>query len=102
MGDHHICMFTELGLIKCWGNLLEGVLGYGYVIQIGGWLGNVLFGDTVSFFVVGVEHICAIVDDGKVCCWGEVMFIGYDGIKNIGDDEKFSKFLVLWFGEVIV
>jgi len=101
-GDHHTCMLTELGSIKCWGNSPEGALGYGYATQTGGWLGNVPLGDTASFIVAGSEHTCAIVDGGKIRCWGEATSLGYGGEKNIGDDEKPSKVSALWLGETAV
>jgi alpha-tubulin suppressor-like RCC1 family protein len=87
-GDHHTCMRTQNGTIKCWGNSPEGALGYGYATQTGGWLGNVPMGETASFLVAGADHTCAVVEGGLVRCWGEASSLGYGGMDNIGDNEQ--------------
>lgn len=97
-GDHHTCMRTEEGSIKCWGDSPEGALGYGYATQTGGWLGNVPIGEDASFLVAGAEHTCAVVEGGLVRCWGEAKALGYGGDNNIGDDEAPSEFPALSVG----
>jgi alpha-tubulin suppressor-like RCC1 family protein len=101
-GDHHTCMLTQKGAIKCWGDSPEGALGYGYSTKTGGWLGNVPIGETATFLVAGTQHTCAVVEGGKVRCWGEATSIGYGGMDNIGDDEAPSNFEALSLGEAVV
>lgn len=100
-GDHHTCMRTEAGSIKCWGDSPQGALGYGYSTKTGGWLGNVPIGDSVSFLAAGADHTCAVVDGGMVRCWGEKTSLGYGGSINIGDNEQPSVYEALWLGEPV-
>lgn len=100
-GDHHTCMRTQNGAVKCWGNSPEGALGYGYATQTGGWLGNVPIGGDVTYLVAGAQHTCAVVDGGLVRCWGEATSIGYGGTDNIGDDEQPSTLEPLSLGEPV-
>ena len=100
-GDHHSCMRTELGAVKCWGDSPQGALGYGYGTKTGGWLGNVPIGGNVSFLVAGAEHTCAVVDGGKVRCWGESTALGYGDTGNVGDDEQITQLPALSLGEAV-
>ncbi len=102
-GDHHSCMRTEAGSIKCWGNSPQGALGYGFATQTGGWLGNVPIGGDASFLVAGAEHTCAVVDGGMVRCWGEGGngALGHGGTEDIGDNEQPTDLAALWLGEAV-
>jgi alpha-tubulin suppressor-like RCC1 family protein len=91
-GDHHSCVRTQTGSVKCWGNSPEGALGYGYATQTGGWLGNVPIDAPASFLVAGADHTCAITEGGLVQCWGEATSLGYGGTHNLGDDEQLTAY----------
>jgi alpha-tubulin suppressor-like RCC1 family protein len=101
-GDHHTCMLTQNGAVKCWGDSPEGALGYGYSTKTGGWLGNVPMGGAAHALVAGAEHTCAIVDSGAIRCWGEATSLGYGGGDNIGDDEQPSELGAISLGDAVV
>ena len=74
------CALFETGRVKCWGKNNKGQLGIGNTNQIGdddGEMGVNLdyldFGEgrTVVQISMGFEHACAILDNGKLRCWGE-------------------------------
>lgn len=101
-GDHHTCMRTAAGTVKCWGDSPEGALGYGYATQTGGWLGNVAIGGTAVSVVAGAEHTCVVLQDGMVRCWGEATSIGTGASDNLGDDEQPTTAAPLSLGEAVV
>ena len=117
-GDHHTCMLTANGYVKCWGDSPVGALGYGYATKTGGWLGMVpLGGATAVALAVGCEHTCAILasdsdpddpDDpdawagGRVRCWGQAIALGYGGVDNIGDNDTPANVGDLDLGEPVV
>lgn len=77
-GNGNICVITEQGGLKCWGQNAFGALGTG---SIGG------FGDSstvpldvvglatgVAKVFVGMTGACAITDAGALKCWGDNQF----------------------------
>ena len=95
-GDSHTCAILTGGSVRCWGNGINGQLGYGEATNIGDdetpdTAGPVLLGAgrTAVALAAGDFHTCAVLDDGNVRCWG---FggngrLGYASSTAIGDTE---------------
>jgi cysteine-rich repeat protein len=93
-GDDHTCVLVEGGFVKCWGEGASGRLGYGNQNTIGdnelpSSVGFVDVGGKVTQLAAGRGHTCALLDTGKVRCWGFNAFgqLGYGNTNNIGDNE---------------
>lgn len=95
-GDNHTCAILDDGAVRCWGDGTSGSLGYGNVAAIGddelpASAGPVDLGPgrTARAIAAGIDHTCAILDDGSVRCWGRGGNgrLGYGGVANVGDDE---------------
>jgi cysteine-rich repeat protein len=93
-GPYDTCALLEGGTVRCWGNGKRGRLGYGNLGSIGdnetpASAGDVDVGGTVVQVVAAHRHTCALLDTGKVRCWGEdaVGQLGYGNARTIGDDE---------------
>jgi alpha-tubulin suppressor-like RCC1 family protein len=98
-GDDHTCVVVETGRVRCWGKNYSGQLGYGNVDLIGddespSTAGTVDLGPgrTATAISAGGDSTCAILDTGKVKCWGDNFWgqLGYGHTNNIGDDEPVS------------
>eukprot|EP00435_Cladocopium_sp_Y103_P006758 s1868_g2.t1 len=69
----HICASLTDGTLKCWGKNNEGQLGAGHLNDLPASsavtvdLGTGRFATQVA---LGVDHTCAVLDDGTVKCWG--------------------------------
>ena len=80
-GDYeHTCAQLDDGSLKCWGGNKYGQLGQGDHVRRGdepGEMGDHLpaielgTGRTVVDHTSGMRHVCVILDDGGVKCWGE-------------------------------
>jgi cysteine-rich repeat protein len=98
-GGSHTCALLRAGDVRCWGVGSSGRLGYGNSNDIGdnetpASAGNVNIGGTVIQIATGGEHTCALLDTGKVRCWGRGTSVfglggqlGYGNTNSIGDDE---------------
>ncbi|HXF00816.1 MAG TPA: hypothetical protein VN458_10790 [Solirubrobacterales bacterium] len=95
-GGRHTCAILDNGRVRCWGDGDNGQLGYGNTRSIGfaetpGSVGPVDLGAgrTAVAITGGGYHTCAILDNGKVRCWGEGSQgqLGYGNTKSIGDNE---------------
>ena len=93
-GSRHTCALMADGAVRCWGNGSDGRLGYGNEHPIGvdepvSAAGEVDVGGQVEQLVAGASHTCALLDNGKVRCWGngEHGRLGYGNTSCIGDDE---------------
>jgi cysteine-rich repeat protein len=78
-GALHTCVLLDDGSVKCWGGNSSGQLGLGDVInrgdlpgQMGDSLPSVDFGTgrSAKQIASGLDHTCALLDDGTVKCWG--------------------------------
>jgi alpha-tubulin suppressor-like RCC1 family protein len=96
-GGHHVCAILDNGKVRCWGYGRFGQLGYGNTRSIGdtetpGSVGPVRLGSgrTAVAIAGGGYHTCAILDNGKVRCWGAGYFgqLGYGNTRSIGDNES--------------
>jgi hypothetical protein len=93
-GYEHTCTLMDTGKVRCWGRNNYGQLGYGNAVNIGDneqpWkAGDVQVGGTVKDIVAGTNHTCALMDTGKVRCWGYNGNgeLGYGHTGYIGDNE---------------
>ena len=82
-GAGHTCALLDDGNVSCWGNNNNGVLGnsgtnqqnYNTPQQVSS------FGNNKKAVKIssGYYHVCAILDDGSVSCWGHA---GYGQLGN--------------------
>ena len=93
-GYEHTCVLFEGGGVRCWGKGAGGRLGTGSVASIGddetpATIPDVVLGGRAVQISAGREHTCALLDTGKVRCWGAnaVGQLGYGHTRDIGDDE---------------
>ncbi len=93
-GWQHNCALLDSGSIRCWGLGSCGQLGYGDTENIGddetpASAGTVSVGGAVVQIAGGGGHTCALLDTGKVRCWGWGHHgqLGYGNADEIGDDE---------------
>ena len=76
-GGQHTCVILDNDEVKCWGLGLYGRLGYGNTNHIGddetpdsvGYV-NLGTGRTAKQINCGGFHMCAILDNNEVKCWG--------------------------------
>jgi alpha-tubulin suppressor-like RCC1 family protein len=92
---HSACVILEGGDLRCWGRNDEGQLGYGHTDNIGddespAAAGDVNVGGPVQQVAVQLRHTCALLENGKVRCWGQGVSgqLGYGNTESIGDDES--------------
>ena len=93
-GRSHTCALVTGGKVRCWGAGTGGALGYGNVDHIGdnetpASAGDVMVGGVALQIAAGESYTCAIVDNGKVRCWGLGTngTLGLGNTANIGDNE---------------
>jgi hypothetical protein len=92
-GLEHTCARLASGSVRCFGNGLDGRLGYGVTQRIGddetpAFAGDVDVGGVVVELSVGI-HTCARLESGSVRCWGHGLHgrLGHGNLETIGDDE---------------
>ncbi|NOK10222.1 RTX toxin [Corallococcus exercitus] len=95
MGGNHSCALLDTGLVRCWGLNNYGQLGYNNTDNLGDGepvasFGYVNLGGAAIRITVGETHSCALMDTGKVRCWGRNQYgqLGYGHTNNIGDNEQ--------------
>ncbi|MGI8945882.1 MAG: hypothetical protein ACR2GL_06560 [Thermoleophilaceae bacterium] len=95
-GGAHTCAVLDGGSVRCWGWAGDGRLGQGNRDQIGddetpGSVDPVDLGAgrTARAISAGESHVCALLDDYSVRCWGLGANgqLGYRSTATIGDDE---------------
>jgi len=96
-GEFHTCAILDNGQVRCWGRGDAGRLGYGDEQDIGDtetpssvapvFLGP---GRTARAISAGGAHTCAILDNGRVLCWGagNLGALGYGNVNDVGDNES--------------
>jgi alpha-tubulin suppressor-like RCC1 family protein len=73
-GGEHTCALTAGGAVKCWGYNKHGQLGDNSTtdrwkpVQVFG------LGSKVVAISAGVYHTCALINSGRVQCWGQNTF----------------------------
>jgi len=93
-GGFHSCALLDDAGVRCWGFGGDGRLGYANRNDVGddetpGSAGPVELGRRAEAISAGGGHSCALLDDGRVRCWGfgDDGRLGYGDDENIGDDE---------------
>lgn len=76
IGRDDTCAIYARGLLRCWGRNLDGVHGMGDAagkMRSSPPLGyiNPGIGRSVLSAAIGASHICAILDDNSLKCWGD-------------------------------
>lgn len=94
-GTDHACALLQDGHVRCWGGNQHGELGLGHQEPVGDdeeptaqWAEVPLAGPAVKIDAGG-DSTCALLDDGKLRCWGDNTFgqLGLGHKKDIGDTE---------------
>ncbi len=90
----HTCALLVGGSVRCWGRNASGRLGIKSTAPLGDnelptAVPPVDLGGTAIQVAAGGIHTCALLDTGKMRCWGEgsAGSLGYKNINNIGDNE---------------
>ncbi len=92
-GKYHTCARLSDGKVKCWGNNGNGQCGFGTTKNRGTHpddMGDDLpavdlgTGATAKAISVGGYHTCALLNDGRVKCWGSSDF----GQVGLGDSNS--------------
>ena len=92
-GDGYSCAIIDAGKLKCWGLKVEH-LGHGCSYRTGSTAHmydlpiDLGAGRSAKNISTGRSHICAILDNDKVKCWGYRSLIGSgkDGDDIVGDE----------------
>lgn len=69
-GEHHTCVLTAVGGVKCWGNNQEGQVGDGSTELRTKPVGVQGLDRGVAAIATGWRHTCAVTTAGGVKCWG--------------------------------
>ncbi|MBI2522045.1 MAG: tandem-95 repeat protein [Bdellovibrio sp.] len=97
-GDFHSCALLNTGTVRCWGANQFGELGHGNTITIGNErgpyrhlydAGSIELGAKALELSAGKNHTCALIEGGKVRCWGANHRgqAGFDGLFTALGDE---------------
>ena len=96
-GQEFSCVLLDDGAVRCWGfQTLGPVIGVPSSgdQRIGDdeeptTIPAVDLGGRATAIAAGNAHVCALLEDGSVRCWGEARFgqLGYGNVEDIGDDE---------------
>jgi alpha-tubulin suppressor-like RCC1 family protein len=86
-----MCALTSKGTVRCWGPGLSGQLGSGEPNDRGDEPGempppDVPVGGRVIHVAAGGSHVCALLDSGRVRCWGSNSLgqLGYGDTRDRG------------------
>jgi len=74
-GGAHTCVLLGDASVRCWGEAVNGQLGYANTEDIGddetpATVGAVSVGGAAAAISAGEAHTCAVLQDGGVRCWG--------------------------------
>jgi len=94
--DIFTCALLVNGRVRCWGDGMNRVLGYGDTDTVGDGVGPSIIskGDvpvdpsrTVVQLSTGSQHACALLSDGNIRCWGYGTNgrLGYGNTIAVGD-----------------
>ena len=114
LGNTHACVLFQNKKVSCWGRNNLGQLGLGHTLDIGGsetplfrefvHTGDhefVSLGEGVLQISSGSNHTCALLESGKVRCWGDDNqgTLGVGVTENVGDNELPSSVNAISFGQ---
>ncbi len=95
-GDSFTCAVLDDASVKCWGRNSAGQLGLGDTADRGDFVGemdalpvvDLGAGRTATAISAGSEHVCAVLDNASVKCWGgnSVGQLGAGDVSGRGDD----------------
>jgi alpha-tubulin suppressor-like RCC1 family protein len=94
LGTNFSCALLDNGQAKCWGYNADGSLGIGDTANRGdapNELGDALpsialgTGRTTTYLDAGNSHVCALLDDNSMKCWGVGQYLGLEQTANRGD-----------------
>ncbi len=96
-GHSSTCALLDNNTIKCWGENASGQLGLGDTLDRGdnpGEMGDDLpgidlgSGQLAKSLKVGYSHVCALLEDYTIKCWGSGSFgtLGIERSDTLGDD----------------
>lgn len=74
-GSYHTCALSGEGTVRCWGDSMQGQLGYGSTQTVGDEPGempppDVEVGGSALQIAAGAYHTCVLLVGGTVRCWG--------------------------------
>lgn len=105
----HACALLEDGDLKCWGNNRYGQLGLGHTHHLGkaevpANINPVDVGAEVLEISAGKFHTCALLEGGKLKCWGrnQAGQLGQAHTDNIGDNEHPANIEPIAVGDEVV
>lgn len=94
VGMRFVCAILTGGSLKCWGQNSFGQLGIGSGANQGDDAGEMALlgtidlglGHTAEKVCTGLHHVCSILDDDTVKCWGYGLYgqLGTEGTANVG------------------
>jgi uncharacterized protein YjbI with pentapeptide repeats len=94
-GGSHTCAILDNNTVKCWGDNLNGQLGYDDITDRGGVAGDMAAlptvdlgaGRTAKAISAGFQYTCALLDNNSIKCWGinNSGQLGQDDTINRGD-----------------
>ncbi len=94
IGARHACALSTAGTVRCWGQNVDGQLGYNDRIDVGDGapgrsirdMGDVPVGGRVTQISLGYLTTCALLDTGGVRCWGpgDNSRLGYEHLNDVG------------------
>lgn len=73
-GDSHSCAIASSGPVYCWGANATGQVGDGTLLTRTTPVAVVGLGSGVVQLALGLAHSCALMQNGKVNCWGAGQF----------------------------
>lgn len=78
-GSNHTCVLLDTHEVLCWGQNASGEVGNGSFEPVGddetpGAVGPVILDGDVIQLDSGSAHVCVVLEDYRVRCWGEVGF----------------------------
>lgn len=93
-GVQFTCALLDDATVKCWGQNIDGQLGYGDVVNRGtgpNQMGAALLplelgtGQTPIAVTTGGAHTCAVLATGRMKCWGRFNGLGIGASSDVGD-----------------
>lgn len=95
-GADFTCVILDDGKVRCWGDNTYGKLGLGNTNDLGdnelptaAATVNLGTGRTATQLAAGRDHMCAVLDNGRVLCWGRGVggMLGNKNTTDVGDNE---------------